>query len=103
VILPPILQLPLLHLLSWPGLVYGGPPQQIPQQQWPQTPPPQQIPQYPPQDQQYPSQQWSQNAPQQQAPQHRPGSSDLGRDGQVPGGREPGGGSRFPFWRYLGD
>ena len=147
VILPPILQLPILQLLSWPGRVYSRPPQQIPQQQWPQTPPPQQIPQqqpqypqypsqqwpqtpapqqipqYPPQDPQYPSQQWPQSAPpqqipqypqypsqqwpqsapQQQAPQYRPGSSDLGRDGPVPGSREPGGGSRFPFWPYPGD
>jgi hypothetical protein len=147
VILPPILQLPILQLLSWPGRVYSRPPQQIPQQQWPQTPPPQQIPQqqpqypqypsqqwpqtpapqqipqYPPQDPQYPSQQWPQSAPppqipqypqypsqqwpqsapQQQAPQYRPGSSDLGRDGSVPGSREPGGGSRFPFWPYPGD
>jgi len=147
VILPPILQLPIRQLLSWPGRVYSRPPQQIPQQQWPQTPPPQQIPQqqpqypqypsqqwpqtpppqqipqYPPQDPQYPSQQWPQSAPppqipqypqypsqqwpqsapQQQAPQYRPGSSDLGRDGPVPGSREPGGGSRFPFWPYPGD
>ena len=123
VILPPILQLPILQLLSWPGRVYSRPPQQIPQQQWPQTPPPQQIPQqqpqypqYPsqqwpqtpapqqiPQYPQYPSQQWPQSAPQQQAPQYRPGSSDLGRDGPVPGSREPGGGSRFPFWPYPGD
>ncbi|WP_353356342.1 hypothetical protein [Mycobacterium sp.] len=147
VILPPILQLPILQLLSRPGRVYSRPPQQIPQQQWPQipppqqipqqqsqypqypsqqwpqTPPPQQIPQYPPQDPQYPSQQWPQTPPQQipqypqypsqqwpqsapqqqQAPQYRPGSSDLGRDGPVPGSREPGGGSRFPFWPYPGD
>jgi hypothetical protein len=148
VILPPILQLPILQLLSRPGRVYSRPPQQIPQQQWPQTPPPQQIPQqqsqypqypqqqwpqtpppqqipqlqsqypqYPsqqwpqtpppqqiPQYPQYPSQQWPQSAPQQQqAPQYRPGSSDLGRDGPLPGSREPGGGSRFPFWPYPGD
>jgi hypothetical protein len=170
VILPPILQLPIRQLLSWPGRVYSRPPQQIPQQQWPQTPPPQQIPQqqpqypqypsqqwpqtpppqqipqqqpqypqypsqqwpqtpppqqipqYPPQDPQYPSQQWPQSAPQQipqypqypsqqwpqsapqqQAPQYRPGSSDLGRDGPVPGSRGPGGGSRSPFWPYPGD
>ncbi|WP_353372120.1 hypothetical protein [Mycobacterium sp.] len=147
VILPPILQLPILQLLSRPGRVYSRPPQQIPQQQWPQTPPPQQIPQqqsqypqypqqqwpqtpppqqipqYPPQDPQYPSQQWPQTPPQQipqypqypsqqwpqsapqqqQAPQYRPGSSDLGRDGPLPGSREPGGGSRFPFWPYPGD
>jgi hypothetical protein len=90
----------------WPQ---SAPPQQIPQyppqdpqypsQRWPQSAPPQQIPQYP----QYPSQQWPQSAPQQQAPQYRPGSSDLGRDGPVPGSREPGGGSRFPFWPYPGD
>jgi hypothetical protein len=147
VILPPILQLPIRQLLSWPGRAYSRPPQQIPQQQWPQTPPPQQIPQqqpqypqypsqqwpqtpplqqipqYPPQDPQYPSQQWPQSAPpqqipqypqypsqqwpqsapQQQAPQYRPGRSDLGRDGPEPGSREPGGGSRSPFWPYPGD
>jgi hypothetical protein len=90
---------------QWPQ---SAPPQQIPQhppqdpqypsQQWPQSAPPQQIPQYP----QYPSQQWPQSAPQQQAPQYGPGSSDLGRDGSVPGSREPGGGSRFPFWPYPG-
>ena len=76
---PPVILPPILQLLSWPGRVYSRPPQQIPQQQWPQS------------------------APQQQAPQYRPGSSDLGRDGPVPGSREPGGGSRFPFWPYPGD
>jgi hypothetical protein len=119
VILPQILQ-----VLSGLGRVYSNLPQQVPQQQWPQTPPPQQVPQqqwpqtpqYPsqqwpqtppplqiPQYPQYPSQQWPQSAPPQQIPQYRPGSSDLGRDGPVPGSREPGGGSRFPFWPYPGD
>ena len=102
---PPVILPQILQVLSRLGRVYSRPPQQIPQQQpqypqqqWPQTPPPQQIPQYP----QYPSQQWPQSAPQQQAPQYGPGSSDLGRDGSVPGSREPGGGSRFPFWPYPG-
>jgi hypothetical protein len=87
---------------QWPQT---PPPQQIPQypqypsQQWPQSAPPQQIPQYP----QYPSQQWPQSAPPQQIPQYRPGGSDLGPDGPLPGSREPGGGSRFPFWPYPGD
>ena len=94
---PPAVILPqILQLLSGRGQVYSRPPQQIPQQQWPQTPPPQQVPQYPPQYPQYPSQQWPQSAPQQQAPQYRPGTSDLGRDGPVPGSREPAGGSRVP-------
>jgi hypothetical protein len=122
---PPVILPQILQVLSRLGRVYSRPPQQIPQQQpqypqqqWPQTPPPQQIPQYPqypqqqwpqsappqqiPQYPQYPSQQWPQSAPQQQAPQYGPGSSDLGRDGSVPGSREPGGGSRFPFWPYPG-
>ena len=122
---PPEILPQILQVLSRLGRVYSRPPQQIPQQQpqypqqqWPQTPPPQQIPQYPqypqqqwpqsappqqiPQYPQYPSQQWPQSAPQQQAPQYGPGSSDLGRDGSVPGSREPGGGSRFPFWPYPG-
>ena len=122
---PPVILPQILQVLSRLGRVYSRPPQQIPQQQpqypqqqWPQTPPPQEIPQYPqypqqqwpqsappqqiPQYPQYPSQQWPQSAPQQQAPQYGPGSSDLGRDGSVPGSREPGGGSRFPFWPYPG-
>jgi hypothetical protein len=97
---PPPQQIPQQQLLQTP------PPQQIPQQQLPQTPPPQQIPQYPPQYPQYPPQQWTQSPPQQQAPQYpqyRPGGSDSGRDGPGPGSREPGGGSRFPFWPYPGD
>jgi hypothetical protein len=162
---PPVILPQILQVLSGLGRVYSNLPQQIPQQQWPQTPPPQQvppqqwpqtpqypsqqipqqqwpqtpqypsqqwpqtppplqIPQYPqypsqqwpqsappqqvpqqqwPQTPQYPSQQWPQSAPPQQIPQYRPGSSDLGRDGPVPGSREPGGGSRFPFWPYPGD
>jgi hypothetical protein len=137
---PPVILPQILQVLSGLGRVYSNLPQQIPQQQWPQTPPPQQVPpqqwpqtpqypsqqipqqqwpqtpQYPsqqwpqtpppqqiPQYPQYPSQQWPQSAPPQQIPQYRPGSSDLGRDGPVPGSREPGGGSRFPFWPYPGD
>jgi hypothetical protein len=125
---PPVILPQILQVLSGLGRVYSRPPQQqprypqYPSQQWPQTPPqqipqqqpqypsqqwpqtpPQQIPQYQPQGPQYPSQQWPQSAPQQQAPQYRPGSSDLGRDGPVPGSREPGGGSRFPFWPSPGD
>jgi hypothetical protein len=121
---PPVILPQILQVLSGLGRVYSNLPQQIPQQQWPQTPPPQQVPQqqwpqtpqYPsqqwpqtppplqiPQYPQYPSQQWPQSAPPQQIPQYRPGGSDLGPDGPVPGSREPGGGSRFPFWPYPGD
>jgi hypothetical protein len=121
---PPVILPQILQVLSGLGRVYSSLPQQIPQQQWPQTPPPQQVPQqqwpqtpqYPsqqwpqsappqqiPQYPQYPSQQWPQSAPPQQIPQYRPGGSDLGPDGPLPGSREPGGGSRFPFWPYPGD